>query len=94
MTVTLKAGAGFVVVGLVTWRGKWLRITVVDQFGQAIGDVYDGLRRQRHHKPALPHNQVVRQIVEGSPGQFDPFLLRAFAACERDFERVFQEMAD
>jgi response regulator RpfG family c-di-GMP phosphodiesterase/tRNA A-37 threonylcarbamoyl transferase component Bud32 len=60
----------------------------------AISDVYDALRRQRHHKPALPHDQVVRQILEGSSGQFDPFLLRAFAACERDFERIFQEVVD
>lgn len=60
----------------------------------AIADVYDALRRQRHHKPALPHAQTVRQIAEGSPGQFDPFLLRTFTACEKDFERIFQEVAD
>jgi putative two-component system response regulator len=60
----------------------------------AIADVYDALRRRRHHKPALPHSQAVRQIVEGSPGQFDPFLLRTFAACEQEFERIFQEVGD
>ena len=60
----------------------------------SIADVYDALRRQRHHKPALPHAQTVRQIVEGSPGQFDPFLLRTFAACEKDFERIYLEVAD
>jgi response regulator RpfG family c-di-GMP phosphodiesterase len=60
----------------------------------AIADVYDALRRKRHHKPAIPHAQTVRQIVEGSPGQFDPFLLRTFAACENDFERIFSEVID
>jgi putative two-component system response regulator len=60
----------------------------------AIADVYDALRRKRHHKPALPHDQSVRQILEGSPGQFDPLLLSTFAACEKDFERIFSEIAD
>jgi response regulator RpfG family c-di-GMP phosphodiesterase len=60
----------------------------------AIADVYDALRRKRHHKQALPHAQTVRQILEGSPGQFDPFLLRTFSACEHDFERIFQEVGD
>jgi response regulator RpfG family c-di-GMP phosphodiesterase/tRNA A-37 threonylcarbamoyl transferase component Bud32 len=60
----------------------------------AIADVYDALRRKRHHKSALPHSQTVRQIMEGSPGQFDPFLLRTFSACEHEFERIFREVGD
>jgi putative two-component system response regulator len=60
----------------------------------AMADVYDALRRQRHHKPALPHAQAVRQIMEGSPGQFDPLLLRTFAACEGEFERIFRDVVD
>jgi response regulator RpfG family c-di-GMP phosphodiesterase/serine/threonine protein kinase len=60
----------------------------------AVADVYDALRRQRRHKPALPHAQTVRQILEGSPGQFDPFLLRTFAACEKEFERIFSDVTD
>ena len=60
----------------------------------AIADVYDALRRKRHHKPALPHAQTVRQILEGSPGQFDPFLLRTFSDCEGEFERIFREVVD
>ncbi|HEV2946775.1 MAG TPA: protein kinase [Gemmataceae bacterium] len=60
----------------------------------AMADVYDALRRQRHHKPALPHAQAVRQIMEGSPGQFDPFLLRTFSVCEGEFERIFRDVVD
>jgi putative two-component system response regulator len=60
----------------------------------AIADVYDALRRKRNHKPALPHTQAVRQILEGSPGQFDPFLLRTFSDCESEFERIFRDVAD
>ncbi len=60
----------------------------------AMADVYDALRRQRHHKPALPHVQAVRQIMEGSPGQFDPLLLRTFVACEGEFERIFRDVVD
>ena len=39
-------------------------------------------------------DQAVRQILEGSPGQFDPFLLRTFSNCEHDFERIFREVGD
>jgi response regulator RpfG family c-di-GMP phosphodiesterase len=60
----------------------------------AVADVYDALRRKRHHKSAVPHAQTVRQILEGSPGQFDPFLLRIFAVCEGEFERIFREIVD
>ena len=60
----------------------------------AIADVYDALRRQRRHKSALPHAQTVRQILEGSPGQFDPFLLHTFAASEKEFERIFRDVGD
>jgi serine/threonine protein kinase len=55
----------------------------------AVADVYDALRRERLYKPALPHTEAVRVILERSPGQFDPLLLQAFAACHRDFERIY-----
>ena len=60
----------------------------------AIADVYDALRSQRYHKPALPHADAVRFIVEGSGGQFDPVLVKAFAACEHDFEVIFNEIRE
>src|SRR5207244_966045 len=45
----------------------------------AIADVYDALRRQRSHKPALEHSEAAATLLERSPGQFDPAVLRAFA---------------
>ena len=56
----------------------------------ALADVYDALRRLRAHKPALPHAETVRIIVERSQGQFDPVVLRAFTACEQEFERIYR----
>jgi response regulator RpfG family c-di-GMP phosphodiesterase len=58
----------------------------------AIADVYDALRRQRLHKPALTHAEAARIITEGSTGQFDPHLVRAFAIAERDFERIYRDI--
>ena len=58
----------------------------------AVADVYDALRRLRVHKPPLPHAEAVRILLERSPGQFDPTLLRAFAACEAEFERIYRSI--
>jgi putative two-component system response regulator len=58
----------------------------------AVADVYDALRRQRSHRPALSHAEAVRCITEQSPGQFDPVLLQTFAACHPRFERIFREI--
>jgi response regulator RpfG family c-di-GMP phosphodiesterase len=60
----------------------------------AIADVYDALRRKRFHKPALPHAEAVRFILEGSSGQFDPILLKAFAECQEDFDAIFQDVRE
>jgi response regulator RpfG family c-di-GMP phosphodiesterase/serine/threonine protein kinase len=55
----------------------------------AVADVYDALRRQRPHKPAIPHDVAARMIVHESPGAFDPKVLQAFAACHDRFQRIF-----
>jgi response regulator RpfG family c-di-GMP phosphodiesterase len=60
----------------------------------AIGDVYDALRSRRVYKPGLSHATAVHVIVEASPGQFDPDLLQVFQRCARQFERIYQELAD
>jgi response regulator RpfG family c-di-GMP phosphodiesterase len=60
----------------------------------ALADVYDTLRRQRLYKPAKPHAEAVRLILHESPGQFDPILLQAFAACHPQLERIYQELSD
>ncbi|HMC64264.1 MAG TPA: protein kinase [Gemmataceae bacterium] len=60
----------------------------------AVADVYDALRRQRFHKPALSHADAVHFILEGSGEQFDPALLRAFAACHDEFGRIYKSVGD
>lgn len=59
----------------------------------AVADVYDALRSKRIYKPALPHDDAVRTMLEDS-GHFDPALLTAFQRCARDFERVFEQLTD
>jgi putative two-component system response regulator len=59
----------------------------------AVADVYDALRCRRVYKPALPHGEAMRVILEDS-GHFDPALLVAFQRCSPQFERLFQELAD
>jgi response regulator RpfG family c-di-GMP phosphodiesterase len=58
----------------------------------ALADVYDALRRSRLHKQALTHADTARILREESPGQFDPAVFRAFAACEGEFERIFRDI--
>ncbi|HKB37959.1 MAG TPA: protein kinase [Gemmataceae bacterium] len=60
----------------------------------ALADVYDALRRERFHKPAMSHIGAVSVILRGSPGQFDPSLLRAFETCHDQFERIFREVCE
>jgi putative two-component system response regulator len=59
----------------------------------ALADVYDALRRERLHKPALPHARAVAIILK-STGQFDPTLVTAFATCHAEFERIYREVGD
>jgi len=59
----------------------------------ALADVYDALRSQRVYKPALPHDEAVRVMVEES-GHFDPALLAVFRRCAPHFDRLFQELTD
>jgi response regulator RpfG family c-di-GMP phosphodiesterase/serine/threonine protein kinase len=58
----------------------------------ALADVYDAVRRQRFHKPALSHAEAKQILLEQSEGQFDPTLLEAFAACEAELARIYREI--
>jgi response regulator RpfG family c-di-GMP phosphodiesterase/tRNA A-37 threonylcarbamoyl transferase component Bud32 len=58
----------------------------------ALADVYDALRRQRFHKPALTHDDATRIILEESAGQFDPAVLEAFASRQFEFERIYRSI--
>jgi response regulator RpfG family c-di-GMP phosphodiesterase len=60
----------------------------------AVADVYDALRRERPHKPALSHDAACRILLEQSSGQFDPDLLRAFAACHAQFQQIYEEVRE
>jgi response regulator RpfG family c-di-GMP phosphodiesterase len=58
----------------------------------AIADVYDALRRPRCHKPALSHEEAAHILLQKSAGQFDPGLLRIFAACQDEFARIYHDI--
>jgi response regulator RpfG family c-di-GMP phosphodiesterase len=60
----------------------------------AIADVYDALRRERLHKGAMNHAGAGAVILKGSPGQFDPTLLKAFEACHEQFEQIYREVCE
>ncbi len=56
----------------------------------AMADVYDSLRRDRPHRPALDHPAAVAAMTDGLfDGQFDPAVLDAFRACEKAFAEVY-----
>jgi response regulator RpfG family c-di-GMP phosphodiesterase len=59
----------------------------------ALADVYDALRRKRQHKAAMPHEQAV-EVIQNSPGQFDPTLLTALANCAAEWERIHRDIGE
>jgi response regulator RpfG family c-di-GMP phosphodiesterase len=60
----------------------------------AVADVYDTLRRMRLYKPALSHAAALNQMIERSPGQFDPTLIVALKNCQGELERIYRENED
>jgi serine/threonine protein kinase len=54
----------------------------------ALADMYDALRSDRPHRAGLPHPQASLAIL-GTRGQFDPSVLTAFQAAEKQFEDVW-----
>jgi response regulator RpfG family c-di-GMP phosphodiesterase len=58
----------------------------------AVADVYDALRRERQHKPAMSHADAVR-VLRGSEGQFDPTLVAALERCQKEWEHIYADIA-
>jgi HD-GYP domain-containing protein (c-di-GMP phosphodiesterase class II) len=54
----------------------------------ALADMYDALRSDRPHRPGMPHPQAALAIL-ATQGQFDPTVLSAFQATEKQFEDVW-----
>jgi putative two-component system response regulator len=59
-----------------------------------ISDVYDALRSRRVYKPALPHTDALRVMLEESPGHFDPALLHVFKQGAHQFEQLFHQLTE
>ncbi|MBK9128616.1 MAG: HD domain-containing protein [Phycisphaerales bacterium] len=60
----------------------------------SLADVYDALTTVRVYKPALPHQQVLGMIAEGSGKQFDPVVVQAFLERAAEFEHLATTLAD
>ncbi len=58
----------------------------------AIADTYDALTSRRVYKAAIPHEEAVRIILEGTGTQFDPALVATFRELAGRFEVVRRVM--
>jgi len=58
----------------------------------SIVDVYDALVNNRIYKPAIPHDETVQIIMNGSNTQFDPGILKAFYEVNEMFLKVSQAL--
>ena len=56
--------------------------------------MYDALRSRRVYKPALTHTAAVEQMLDRSPGQFDPSLIEAFRQVAPQFDRIYRDATD
>lgn len=60
----------------------------------ALADVYDALLCARVYKEAYPHEKVREMIVVQSGRHFDPTIVEAFIACEKEFQQIARELAE
>ncbi|MCA9277967.1 MAG: HD domain-containing protein [Phycisphaeraceae bacterium] len=58
----------------------------------ALADFYDALTSKRVYKPACSHEQTRDMIYAESGKQFDPKIVEAFIACEREFDEIRTRM--
>ncbi|CAK0750694.1 putative cyclic di-GMP phosphodiesterase VC_1348 [Gammaproteobacteria bacterium] len=60
----------------------------------ALADVYDALISRRVYKAAMSHNQATAIIVEGRCQHFDPDVVDAFIALQKQFRETAKQFAD
>jgi len=60
----------------------------------ALADVYDALISKRCYKPAFSHEKARGILLEGRGAHFDPAVVDAFVACEKEFVAICQKHAD
>jgi putative two-component system response regulator len=60
----------------------------------ALADVYDALISKRVYKPAFPHEEAVRIVVEGRGKHFDPDVVDAFLAVAEDCRKIAETHRD
>ncbi len=60
----------------------------------ALADVYDALRSARVYKPAFSHEISRKILIDDKGTHFDPDVVDAFLAREKDFETISEKMMD
>jgi putative two-component system response regulator len=60
----------------------------------AVADVYDALRSRRVYKPAMPHAEAAAILRQGRGQHFDPDLIDAFCALEKEFQQIAMRYHD
>jgi putative two-component system response regulator len=60
----------------------------------ALADVYDALTSRRVYKPAMPHEEVARELRLGRGSQFDPDVVDAFLQIQADFQVIAKRFED
>lgn len=60
----------------------------------AVADVYDALVSQRVYKEAIPHEESLRIIHEGSGKHFDPDVVKAFDSFENELPKIYKSFGE
>lgn len=60
----------------------------------AIADVYDAMINARVYKAPIPHDQVMKTIIENKGTHFDPDVVDAFVRLESEVIRISEHFAD
>lgn len=60
----------------------------------AVADVYDALISRRLYKEPMTHAQAAQIIVDGRGSHFDPDVVDAFVAVEREFQLIAESFPD